>query len=175
MKARTFTTGGALFFCALTAFADWTIIPTTDPMTDVTKYSIVTKGEPVAMSDVMKYTPELHFRITPVKYDPKTDRMSYSADVFFAIQTEGLRRGESPVKIRFDRKPAQDVTVTASTERRAGFFGNPSGFISEATASTNLLVRFTTTLGAVRTLKFRVDGLMDQMKAVKKTFRDKRK
>ena len=172
---HTFTTGGALFFCALTAFADWTIVPTTDEMTDVTKYSIVTTGEPVAMSDVMKYTPELHFRITPVKYDPKTDRMSYSAEAFFAIQTEGLRRGESPVKIRFDRKPAQDVTVTASTERRAGFFANPSGFISKATSSTNLLVRFTTTLGAVRTLKFRVDGLTDQLKESKKRFKDNRK
>ena len=172
---HTFITGGALFFCALTAFADWTIVPTTDEMTDVTKYSIVTTGDPVAITDFLKYTPELYFRITPVDYNAKTDKMFYRSEVFFAIQTEGLRRGESQVKIRFDRKPVQDVTVTASTERRAGFFGNPSGFISEATASTNLLVRFTTTLGAVRTLKFRVDGLMDQMKAVKKTFRDNRK
>jgi hypothetical protein len=172
---HTFITGGALFFCALTAFADWTIVTMTDPMTDVTKYSIVTKGEPVAMSDVMKYDPELYFRITPVEYNAKTDRMSYRADVFFAIQTEGLRRGESTVKIRFDRNPAEDTTITSSTERRAGFFANPSGFISKATSSTNLLVRFTTTLGAVRTLKFRVDGLMDQLKEVKKRFKDNRK
>ena len=144
-------------------------------MSDVTQYSIVTTGEPVAMSDVMKYTPELYFRITPVDYNAKTDKMSYHAEAFFAIQTEGLRRGESPVKIRFDRKPVQDVTVTASTERRAGFFVNPSGFISEATASTNLLIRFTTTLGAVRTLKFRVDGLTDQLKEVKKRFKANRK
>ena len=172
---HTFTTGGALFFCALTAFADWTIVPTTDEMTDVTKYCIVTTGEPVAITDFLNYTPELYFRITPVDYNAKTDKMFYRSEAFFAIQTEGLRRGESPVKIRFDRKPVQDVTVTASTERRAGFFGNPSGFISEATASTNLLVRFTTTLGAVRTLKFRVDGLTDQLKEVKKRFKSNRK
>ena len=172
---HTFITGGALFFCALTAFADWTIVPTTDDMTDVTKYCIVTTGEPVAITDFMKYTPELYFRITPIEYNAKTDRMSYLSEVFFAIQTEGLRRGESQVKIRFDRKPAQDVTVTASTERRAGFFANPFGFISEATASTNLLIRFTTTLGAVRTLKFRIDGLTDQLKEVKKRFKANRK
>ena len=41
---HTFITGGALFFCALTAFADWTIVTTTDEMTDVTKYCIVTTG-----------------------------------------------------------------------------------------------------------------------------------
>lgn len=122
---HTFTTGGALFFCALTAFADWTIVPTTDEMTDVTKYCIVTTGEPVAITDFLKYTPELYFRITPVDYNAKTDQMTYRSEAFFSIQTEGLRRGESQVKIRFDRKPAQDVTVTASTERRAGFFCEP--------------------------------------------------
>ena len=60
-----FTIWGALFFCALTAFADWTIVATTDEMTDVTKYCVVRTCKPVASTECLKYTPERYVRITP--------------------------------------------------------------------------------------------------------------
>ena len=167
MKALLFTTAAVLSLSPVRA--DWTIVTVDDPMTDAKKYSIVTKGDPVQLTDFMQYVPELHVRVTPISYDAKTNRMRYSWEVFFAIETEGLRRGESPAKIRFDKNPAEDVTITASTDRRAGFFAPKSKMLDKIAASTNLLVRFSTTLGAVRTVKFPVAGLIPKLKEVKRS------
>ena len=167
MKALLFTTAAVLSLSPV--HADWTIVTVDDPITDAKKYSIVTQGDPVKVTDFMQYIPELYVRVTPISYDAKTDRMQYSSEVFFAIQSEGLRRGESSAKIRFDKNPAEDVTITASTDRRAGFFASKDKLIDKLSTSTNLLIRFSTTLGAVRTIKFPVAGLMPKLKEVKRT------
>lgn len=167
MKALLFMAAAVLSLSPV--HADWTIVTVDDPMTDAKKYSIVTQGDAVKLTDFMQYVPELYVRVTPISYDAKTDRLKYSSEVFFAIQTEGLRRGESPAKIRFDKNPAEDVTFTASTDRRAGFFANTNHLIAQMSTSTNLLIRFSTTLGAVRTIKFPVAGLMPKLKEVKRS------
>jgi hypothetical protein len=150
--------------------ADWQINTITDEMTDVTSYAISTAGTEVDTGMIVKYRPWLHFRITPVAFDREKNQMHYRPEVFFAIETEGLKRGSAEVAIRFDKRPAETVTVTTSTERRAGFFTPGLDYLDKALSATNVTIRYVTTLGSVRTSRFNVSGLQDQILSVKKLY-----
>lgn len=154
-------------FATLTASAGWEINTITDPMTDKVSYSISTPGDPVD-TGFFKYRPWLHFRITPVAYDRAKNLMSYTAETLFSIEGDGLRRGSTDAMIRFDKQPAKTVTVSTSTDRRAGFFEPGLKYLNAAESATNILIRYTTTLGAVRTTRFTVSGLHDQIQQVKR-------
>lgn len=151
-----------------TTSAEWQINTITDEMTDVTSYAISTAGTEVDTGMIVKYQPWLHFRITPISYDRTKNLMHYRAETFFAIEHEGLKRGSTDAMIRFDKQPAQTVTVTTSTERRAGFFEPGMNYLQKALSATNVTIRYTTTLGGIRTSRFNVSGLLDQIRSVKK-------
>jgi hypothetical protein len=157
------------FSIILTASASWQINTITDEMTDVTSYAISTAGTEVDTGMIVKYQPWLHFRITPISYDRTKNLMHYRAETFFAID-EGLKRGSTDAMIRYDKHPAETVTVTTSTERRAGFFTPGLDYLDKALSATNVTIRYVTTLGSVRTSRFNVSGLQDQILSVKKLY-----
>ena len=156
------------FSIILTVSASWQINTITDEMTDVTSYAISTAGTEVDTGMIVKYQPWLHFRITPVAFDREKNQMHYRAETFFAIEHEGLKRGSTDAMIRYDKHPAETVTVTTSTERRAGFFKPGMDYLQKALSATNVTIRYTTTLGGIRTSRFNVSGLLDQLRSVKK-------
>jgi hypothetical protein len=164
MKTLTFI---ACLAAICTTSAEWQINTITDEMTDVTSYAISTAGTEVDTGMILKYQPGLHFRITPVAFDREKNQMHYRAETFFTID-EGLKRGSTDAMIRFDKQPAQTVTVTTSTERRAGFFTPGLDYLEKALSATNVTIRYTTTLGGIRTSRFNVSGLLDQIRSVKK-------
>ena len=165
MKTLSFI---AVLAAICTTSAEWQINTITDEMTDVTSYAISTAGTEVDTGMIVKYQPWLHFRITPISYDRTKNLMHYRAETFFAIEHEGLKRGSTEAMIRFDKQPAQTVTVTTSTERRAGFFTPGLDYLQKARSATNVTIRYTTTLGGIRTSRFNVSGLQDQILSVKK-------
>lgn len=167
MKTLTFI---AALAAICTTSAEWQINTITDEMTDVTSYAISTAGTEVDTGMIVKYQPWLHFRITPVSYDRAKNLMYYRAETFFSIDVEGLKRGSTDVMIRYDKHPAETVTVTTSTERRAGFFKPGMDYLQKAESATNVTIRYTTTLGGIRTSRFNVSGLQDQILSVKKLY-----
>ena len=162
-------------FATLTASAAWQIDTITDPMTDSTRYAIVTHGTQVAAGFGFKYTPTFCVRITPVSYDQAKDQLTYTHEAIFGIEGDGLHRGRSQAMIRFDKAPAETLMITASTDRRAGFFAPDSGVVQRAMSATNILLRYRTTLGEERTTRFTVSGLSEQIREAKHLYLKARK
>lgn len=168
MKFLITLAGAAGFF--YTANAAWTTTKIVDEMTDATKYFLSTEGTKIQIDDLSSYTPELCVRIAPIGYDVTTDTMSYKHEQFFTIKIEGLKRSGDAVQLRFDSAPAVSTVYSASTDRRAGFFNGE--ILKRIFSSTNVLLRFETTLGAVRTTRFNTVGLVDAMRKLKVQIKD---
>ena len=163
MKTLLTAAGAALFFAFSALAENWNLINRTDEMTDEVSYILHTPGTPITVIEgAVTYTPTLIFRVSASPHDDKPARK----DLFFEIETDGIRRGTSTVKIRFDSAPAEDVTVTASTDRRAGFFANADKLIPKLAKSEHVKLRFVTTLGAVRTTTFNTSGFSDGIKKI---------
>lgn len=141
---------------SLPALAAWNTATNVDPMTDEARFVFSTPGEPLEVFS-LKYTPFLCVRVP----SNQTDR----CEIFFEIQHEGLKRGTSDVLVRFDKTPAESWNVTASTDRRAGFFANPSDLLPKLKQHNRLTIRFQTTLQAVRTTSFTLTGLAESLAA----------
>lgn len=112
------------------------------------------------------YVPYICIRIQPHKRKPG----KFEADTYFAIQTEGIMRGESEIIVRFDRDKARTETVNASTDRRAGFFTRPAPLVREMLSHTNMTIRYETTLGHIRMTSFDVSGLTNAINQVKSQY-----
>jgi hypothetical protein len=76
---------------------------------------------------------------------------------------------------RFDREKPTTALWNTSADRHAAFAPDWKGTIAKLSAATNLTVRYTTTLGAVRTATFDVSGLTNALKQVKTRFLSQQK
>ena len=144
----------------------WQISESADAMTDEISYYVHTPGSTVRMTEYMSYRPELVVKVTP-KGTTATGGMKYTGDVMIQIETDGFDRSQCEIMTRYNRdKPTAELWQT-STSRHAAFAPDWQQTISKLSAATNLTVRYTTTLGHVRTSTFDVTGLKDALKQVK--------
>ena len=134
--------------------ARWEVFKKVDEMTDATTYLFTLDGERVDINDFVSYTPKLVIRITPQSVLCGVPK--YSQDVAIMIETEGFHREVQEVTIRVDSLEPVTGNLQTSTSRRAVFL--PEGALKSLDGSKRLALRFTTTLGAVRTLKFNLEG-----------------
>ena len=91
--------------------------------------------------------------------------MRHKCDAIISID-EGFTRGETEIITRFDKAKATAQNWPTSTSRRAAFAPQPFEFLRAVAGATNLTVRFTTTLGDVRTIKFSVADFKAAMNEV---------
>lgn len=153
---KTFITGAAICFCLAADADNWEVGSRTDPMTDAVSCFAYTIGSKVYVIDnTLAYDPQIVFRVTAAA---KSDAPA-KIELYFAIEHEGLRRGDSTAAVRFDSDPAEDVAIRASVDRRAGFFSDPLPLVRRLMKAQKMLLRYQTTLGAIRTVSFNVSGL----------------
>lgn len=155
--------GAAGFF--YTANAAWKTTKVVDEMTDVVSYCLATEGTTIEINDLVSYTPLMCVRITPIYFDSATDTMNFTHEQFFTIESEGLKRSGDEFQLRFDSSPVETFQYSASTDRRAGFFSG-NGF-KRLMNSTNVILRFETLLGSIRTTHFSTVGLRDEIEKLK--------
>ena len=125
-------------------------------MTDAVSCFAYTIGSKVYVIDgTLSYDPQIVFRVTAAANSDAPAKI----ELYVAIEHEGLRRGDSTAAIRFDSDPAEDVAIRASTDRRAGFFSDPLPLVKRLMKAQKVLLRYQTTLGAIRTVSFNVSGL----------------
>ena len=134
--------------------ARWEVFKKVDEMTDATTYLFTLDGERVDINDFVSYTPKLVIRITPQSVLCGVPK--YSQNVAIMIETEGFHREVQEVTIRVDSLEPVTGNLQTSTSRSAVFL--PESALKSLDGSKRLALRFTTTLGAVRTLKFNLDG-----------------
>lgn len=153
------------------ALAEWKLETDTDPITDKISYTLHRPGENVSdPSFNLSYSPHLCVRVSALPTD--TDLL-HSLEIYFTIETEGLRRGRSSVIVRIDKSKAEDIAITSSTDRRAGFFTDPISLLDRMFDSSTLIIRYTTTLGHIRTTTFKLDDLKRELATVIKRHTDK--
>lgn len=147
----------------------WQISETVDEMSDEISYLVHSTGSVVRLDDCMSYNPALVVKVTP-KGITETGGLQYVGDVYLSIETDGLKRGQCEIMTRFNReKPTVELWNT-STDRRAAFSPNWKRTLSKLSASTNLIVRYETTLGHIRTATFDVTHLTNSLKQVKSRY-----
>ena len=152
----------------------WKIDESTDAITDETSYYVFTTGSKVG-DDLMHYAPDLVVRVTPKGLTP-TGGMKYKPEIMIQLgDFDGIDRHGCELTLRYDKRKPIVETWIPSTSRHAMFAPDDSKTLKRLTASTNLTVRFTTTLGHVRTSTFDVRGLTAAMKQVKTRYMSRSK
>ena len=113
----TFTAVIATILMTLTcnAVEPWRINKSIDPMTDELTYHVHTVGSKVSIDEYMSYNPELVIRIKP-KNLTESGGMKYQADIMVVIETDGLRRGNTPITTRYDRNAPTTEDWDTSTD-----------------------------------------------------------
>ncbi len=133
------------------ALPGWRIVSKRDEMTDEAAYYFALDGVRVDAGPV-EYVPRLVIKAVPVSSDP----LKYSAEMCVMIETEGMQRNTQEVAYRFGTRPAVQATLQTSADRHAVFL--PSDALASLDGSPTFVLRFTTTLGATRTLRFTTEG-----------------
>ena len=171
MKTRPLLFALAFASCC-SASAEWSIKPVTDPMSDQTSYLVATFGDPYSVTEYLREHPALIIELTPVEL-LTSGGLKYKSETYFALKSDGLRRSGIIATVRFDKNPPEDWPCGTSTDRRAAFFPKDRDPVVRLSSATNLLIRFETTLGAVRTLHFDVSGLKSKLIELKNSLASK--
>lgn len=171
MKTKILLFAAAIIVTA-TAAAKWSVVTSTDPMTDAVSYLIGTDGDEYAVSEYTKATPSLVIRISPESCDPKTGRIVADQDVMITFKPDAIRRDGTTALVRFDKSKAEPWTCSASTSRQAAFVERAPAFIARLKKSREIYIRFETTLGAIRTLRFDTADLTSAIEDVKTRIRN---
>lgn len=135
-------------------------------MSDQTSYLVATDGEPYAVSEYLQEVPALIVEVTPFELS-KSGALKYKYEVYFQLKSDGLRRSGIVAMLRFDKSAAEKWECETSSDRRSAFFPHSKKPLERIGSATNLLVRFQTTLGHERTLRFNVSGLKDKLRELK--------
>lgn len=163
----TISTLAALCLAIDAYSAPWSVREHTDDITDDLSYLVVQPAsDAIEIMPLVTYRPAIVLQISPKGFTP-TGGMTYKSDAVLKIETEGLVRSGTDVTTRFDKDPPTTAHWESSTDRRAAFHPKPKQFISDLLAHTNLIVRYTTSLGNVRTARFDVTDLMQSLKKAK--------
>lgn len=151
---------------SITAAADWQIDEDTDEITDQLSYYIVSKGDKYQVSDFLNESPYIILKITPAEITD-TGALKYKFESYFQVKSDGMNRHGIIATVRFDKNPPEEWLCETSTDRRSAFFPKARDPIGRLSSATNLIIRFETTLGAVRTLHFDVSGLKQKLLELK--------
>jgi len=138
-------------------FSAWKSGRHVDPMSDEVTYIYALDGLRVDVDALVSYVPRLVIQLEPVQFSRSSNSVTlFKREVLVKIETEGMRRGSHELEYRID--DADPATVSANTtDDRSGAF-LPSAIFSKLDGAKTLVVRFQTTLGATRTLRFNVSG-----------------
>ena len=168
-RTRTFIAAATILTIAAMLRAEWNIDEKTDEMTDEKSYFVSCRGSMVAEADMIGYRPALVLKVMPKK---KTDTgaMLYNGDLMFMVETDAFRRNHDEIALRFNRDKPVVETWDTSTDRHALFAPDWKTTLRKLSASTNLTVRYVTTLGHVRTTRFETAGLTNTLRQVKKRY-----
>lgn len=133
------------------ALPGWRIASRRDEMTDKMAYYFALDG--LRVSDgLVEYVPRLIIKAVAKSVDP----LQYSTEAVVRIETEGMARNAQKVVYRFGRSEAVTATLKTSTDRHSVFL--PDGALQSLDGAPTFALRFTTTLGDVRTLRFTTQG-----------------
>lgn len=144
----------------------WMIRESTDEITDEKSYYVFSTGSKIGDS-IMHYEPNLVIRVKPKGLTP-TGEMKYKPEIMIQLgDFDGIDRNGCELTLRCDKRKPLVETWIPSTDRRAMFAPDDMKTLKRLKVSTNLTVRFTTTLGYVRTSTFNVSGLTKALKQVK--------
>lgn len=133
------------------ALPGWFVAMKRDDMTDELACYFALDGIPIE-DGAIEYVPRLIVKAVPASTDP----LKYSASVAVKIKTEGMKRNAQDVTYRFGTRPAVNASLETSEDRRAIIL--PGDALSSLDGCPTFALRFTTTLGATRTLRFTTQG-----------------
>lgn len=144
----------------------WRITESTDEITDEKTYFVYCLGSPIRPMECSSYRPSICVKVTPKK-TTETGSLLYSGGVLLSIETDHLKRGTCEITTRFDREKATTETWNTTADRDGALAPSWKAVVRKLNAATNLTVRYTTTLGHVRTSTFDVRGLTNALHQVK--------
>ena len=142
----------------------WKAETHTDEMTDAKQFVVWTTGTVVRINSLVEYTPQLQVRMTSPTYLPDTDKIRAKFELLFTIETEGLKRSGAEVMYRVDDKEPITEIWSPATDRHGAFSPHAVELIKELQTAQTLRIRYITTLGDIRTVRFDVTGLKDALK-----------
>lgn len=120
-----------------------------DEFTDKTRTFYSLAGLPVE-DGIIDYTPHLVLIVDE-------GRSIAAADCAIMIDPEAIQCSGTTGEVRIDRRPSETVALTPANSRSGAYF--PAGFASRLDGAQTLVVRFETSLGRVRTLRFSLGGV----------------
>lgn len=168
MRKMTNIIACALAMAAGACQAAWDIVETTDAMTDERSYTLITRSEKlVTIQPYVQYFAGLNIRITPKRIEAG-DKVISKQELYFTIDTEGLKRSGVEVQLRLDKGEPVWETWDPSTDRRAAFSPKANSTIGKLVQAQRLTLRYSTTLGDIRTVCFPLDGLREALRETKK-------
>lgn len=144
----------------------WRISESVDEINDEKSYYVAASGSTVQIDEYLSYKPKIILKITPIGKNASSG-MTYVGEIYLSIETDGLTRGTCGMCTRYDKNKATVEEWNTSTDRHAAFSPNWKSELAKLTSSTNLAVRYITTLGNIRTSIFDVHGLTNALHQVK--------
>lgn len=142
----------------------WKLTESTDEITDATSYYLYSTGTRIAAAN---YNPDLVIRIIPKGLTP-AGGMKYKPEIMIRFDdADAVPRSGCNLTLRHDKREPVVETWIPSIGRHAIFSPDDMKTLRGLESSTNLTIRFTTTLGHIRTSTFAVGGLVDALKRVK--------
>ena len=131
----------------------WKVGRSRDDMTDAVTYILALDGLRIE-DGIVNYTPRLALQL------PQSARTSgdfSAAECIVRIEPEAIHRSGVTAEVRFDQNPVEKIALEAGQDRSSVFF--PAGFVKRLDGARTLIVRFDTSLGKVRTLRFNLGGV----------------
>lgn len=139
------------------AFPAWRFGRYSDPMSDETSYIYTLDGLRVAIDSLVDYVPRLVLQLSPVQFSRSSNSVTlFKREVLVGIETEGMHRDKQPLEYRIDNAEPVSIDAPTTTDRRGAFL--PSAVFAKLDGAKTLVVRFETTLGEVRVLRFNLSG-----------------
>lgn len=146
----------------------WEILESKDEMTDDAIYTIMRLAdEETRIDEFSSYRAALCVRLTVLGVT-ESGGLKCKQELFFHIEVDGLRRGSTTVTLRFDSDKAYEEEWDTGVTRRGAFSPKAVSTIAKLRKAKMLRIRYVTTMGAVRTVKFTLDGLSEKLQEVKK-------
>lgn len=134
----------------------WQIVRSTDEISDETSYIFALRGLRVTDGNLVEYYPRLIIQAKPKFAPGSANHVEYTARVAVKIEADRFKRDRQEVTLRIDRCEPQTGTLETSDTRECVFL--PSNTLAALDGSNTLVLRFTSTLGNTRTLKFNLTG-----------------
>ena len=131
----------------------WRVGRSRDDMTDAVTYIMALDGLKIE-EGILEYTPRLVIQLSQAAL--RSGDFS-SAECLVAIEPEAVKRAGVVADVRIDQNPVEKISMSAGQKRSSVFF--PNGFAKRLDGARTLIVRFETSLGSVRTLRFNIGGV----------------